>query len=135
MPETSVDGYTVASARIKWLTDSLLGKKLGKELPDKSLCIVPTIVQLALSKWRVREVGEEQADRIIAWMPVHSHFKCDIARLDPDCSDPDCSWLKCDIARLDPDVTDPDVTTSVDRTSRPQHKADIFSQIGRLIPH
>ena len=38
------------SAWIEWLTASPLGKKLGKELPDKPHCIVPTIVQLELSK-------------------------------------------------------------------------------------
>jgi len=37
------------SAWIEWLTGSALGKKLAKELPDKTQCIVPTIVQLELS--------------------------------------------------------------------------------------
>ena len=54
------------SAWIEWLTGSALGKKLGKEFPDKARCIVPTIVQLELSKWLMREVGEEQADQVIA---------------------------------------------------------------------
>lgn len=55
------------SAWIEWLTGSALGKKLGKQFPDKLQCIVPTIVQLELSKWMVREVGEEQADQVIAY--------------------------------------------------------------------
>ncbi|MFA5631042.1 MAG: type II toxin-antitoxin system VapC family toxin [Porticoccaceae bacterium] len=55
------------SAWIEWLTGSALGKKLGKQFPDKPQCIVPTIVQLELSKWLVREVGEEQADQVIAY--------------------------------------------------------------------
>jgi len=55
------------SAWIEWLTGSALGQKLGKLFPDKSRCIVPTIVQLELSKWLVREVGEEQADQVIAY--------------------------------------------------------------------
>ncbi len=51
------------SVWIEWLTGgSALGKKLGKEFPQKVHCIVPTIVQLELSKWLVRESGEEQAD-------------------------------------------------------------------------
>ncbi len=55
------------SAWIEWLTGSALGKKLGKQFPDKLRCIVPTIVQLELSKWLVRELGEEQADQVIAY--------------------------------------------------------------------
>lgn len=55
------------SAWIEWLTGSPLGKRLGKEFPDKTLCIVPTLVQLELSKWLLREVGEERADQVIAY--------------------------------------------------------------------
>jgi len=55
------------SAWIEWLTGSMLGKRLGQEFPDKSQCIVPTIVQLELSKWLVRELGEEQSDQVIAY--------------------------------------------------------------------
>jgi len=55
------------SAWIEWLTGSELGKSLGKQFPDKPQCIVPTMVQLELSKWLVREVGEEQADQVIAY--------------------------------------------------------------------
>ena len=51
------------SAWIEWLTGSALGQKLGKRFPRKAQCIVPTIVQLELSKWLVREVGVEQAKR------------------------------------------------------------------------
>jgi predicted nucleic acid-binding protein len=65
------------SAWIEWLGGSALGKKLSKEFPDKSRCIVPTIVQLELSKWLVREVGEEQADQVIACTQ-----KCTVVPLD-----------------------------------------------------
>jgi predicted nucleic acid-binding protein len=65
------------SAWIEWFTDSALGKKLGKQFPDKPQCIVPTIVQLELSKWLVREVGEEQADQVIAYTQ-----KCVVIPLD-----------------------------------------------------
>ncbi len=65
------------SAWIEWLTGSALGKKLGKLFPDKAQCIVPTIVQLELSKWLLRELGEEQADQVIAYTQ-----KCIIVPLD-----------------------------------------------------
>ena len=65
------------SAWIEWLTGSALGKKLVKQIPDKSRCIVPTIVQLELSKWLVREIGEEQADQVIAYTQ-----KCVVVPLD-----------------------------------------------------
>lgn len=65
------------SAWIEWLTDSPLGRKLGREFPDKPQCIVPTIVQLELSKWLVREVGEDQADQVIAYTQ-----KCLVVPLD-----------------------------------------------------
>lgn len=55
------------SAWIEWLTGSALGKRLRKEFPDKAHCLVPTIVQLELSKWLVRELGEETADTVIAY--------------------------------------------------------------------
>ena len=54
------------SAWIEWLSDTPLGRKLGKQLPDKTQCVVPTLVQLELSKWLVREVGEDAADQVIA---------------------------------------------------------------------
>lgn len=65
------------SAWIEWLTASALGQKLGKQFPDKAQCIVPTIVQLELSKWVVREVGEEAGDQVIAFTQ-----KCIVVPLD-----------------------------------------------------
>lgn len=65
------------SAWIEWLTASALGQKLGKQFPDKAKCIVPTIVQLELSKWLVREAGEEEADQVIAFTQ-----KCVVVPLD-----------------------------------------------------
>jgi len=43
------------SAWIEWLTDSRHTKKLGAKFPTKDFCVVPTIVQLELSKWLTRE--------------------------------------------------------------------------------
>ena len=65
------------SVWIEWLAGTALGKRLAKEIPVKSLCIVPTIVQLELAKWLTREVGEEEADRVIAYTQ-----KCVVVPLD-----------------------------------------------------
>ncbi|MEJ8853383.1 type II toxin-antitoxin system VapC family toxin [Variovorax robiniae] len=65
------------SAWIEWLTGDALGMKLAKQFPEKAYCVVPTIVQLELSKWLVREVGEAEADRVIAYTQ-----KCIVVPLD-----------------------------------------------------
>lgn len=65
------------SAWIEWLIGSALGKSLGGQFPDKAQCVVPTIVQLELSKWLVRELGEDRADQVIAYTQ-----KCVVAPLD-----------------------------------------------------
>ena len=65
------------SAWIEWLIGSSLGKKLGRQFPDKPRCIVPTIVQLELSKWLMRELGEDHADQVIAYTQ-----KCAVVPLD-----------------------------------------------------
>jgi predicted nucleic acid-binding protein len=65
------------SAWIEWLTGSALGTRLGQDFPEQAHCIVPTIVQLELAKWLGREVGEEQADQVIAYTQ-----KCVVVPLD-----------------------------------------------------
>lgn len=65
------------SAWIEWLVGSDLGKRLGKSFPARDSCLVPTIVQLELSKWLMREAGEEQADQVIAYTQ-----KCEVIALD-----------------------------------------------------
>jgi len=65
------------SVWIEWLIGGELQKTLRQEFPDKSECIVSTIVQLELSKWLVREVGEAQADQVIAFTQ-----KCIVVPLD-----------------------------------------------------
>jgi predicted nucleic acid-binding protein len=65
------------SAWIEWLTGSTLGQKLSQQFPNKPQCIVPTIVQLELSKWLVRELDEDQADQVIAYTQ-----KCIVVPLD-----------------------------------------------------
>ncbi len=65
------------SAWIEWLIGSTLRERLAREIPERTHCIVPTIVQLELTKWLVREVGEEAADQMIAYTQ-----KCVVAPLD-----------------------------------------------------
>jgi predicted nucleic acid-binding protein len=65
------------SAWIEWLVGSTTGKRLAKEIPDKPDCVVPTIVQLELAKWLTREMGEDEADRVIAYTQ-----KCVVVALD-----------------------------------------------------
>ena len=67
------------SVWIEWLVGSALGKQLAREIPAKSLCVVPTIVQLELAKWLTREVSEEESDRVIAYTQ-----KCVLAPLDTE---------------------------------------------------
>lgn len=56
-----------SSAWIEWLIDSPTGQRLTPELPPRDQCLVPTIVQLELSKWLTRNRGEDDADRFIAF--------------------------------------------------------------------
>lgn len=65
------------SVWIEWLIGSPLRKRLEKEIPGKAECVVPTIVQLELAKWLARELGDDQADRMIAYTQ-----KCVVAPLD-----------------------------------------------------
>ncbi len=65
------------SVWVEWLTGSALGRKMAKEIPDRAECIVPTIVQLELSKWLQREAGEDHADQVIAYTQ-----KCIVVPLD-----------------------------------------------------
>ena len=52
---------------IEWLIDSPLNKAIAEALPETTQCIVPTIVQLELNKWLMREVGESESDQVIAY--------------------------------------------------------------------
>ena len=65
------------SVWIEWLIGSPLGRRLAKEIPERAECIVPTIVQLELSKWLLREFGEDRADQVIAYTQ-----KCIVVPLD-----------------------------------------------------
>lgn len=65
------------SVWIEWLIGSQLGIALAGELPDRAQWLVPTLVQLELAKWLTREVGEDKADRAIAFTET-----CVVADLD-----------------------------------------------------
>ncbi len=65
------------SAWIEWFSDSALGRRLKRTFPDRTTCVVPTVVQLELAKWLLREAGEEAADRTIAYTQ-----KCVVVPLD-----------------------------------------------------
>ena len=52
---------------IEWLIDSPLKQAIAEAFPETTQCIVPTIVQLELDKWLMREVGESEADQVIAY--------------------------------------------------------------------
>ncbi len=58
------------SAWIEWLTASSVGKRVEAALPARENWLVPTIVQLELAKWLVREVGEDKADQVVAFTQV-----------------------------------------------------------------
>jgi predicted nucleic acid-binding protein len=55
------------SAWIEQLSGSPTGHKVARKFPACAECVVPTIVQLELSKWLAREADEQQADEIIAF--------------------------------------------------------------------
>ena len=65
------------SAWVEWLVDSPVGEKVGACFPSQAHCIVPTIVQLELAQWMVREVGEDEADQVLAYTQ-----KCQVVALD-----------------------------------------------------
>jgi predicted nucleic acid-binding protein len=66
-----------SSAWIEWLIDGPLTAELAQKMPAKSDFLVPTIVQHELTKWLLRERGEEAADEFIAYTQ-----KCVVAVLD-----------------------------------------------------
>lgn len=67
------------SAWIEWLIGSATGERLAAHLPEQADWLVPTMVQLELSKWLVREVGEDRADQVIAFTQV-----CRVVPLDTE---------------------------------------------------
>jgi predicted nucleic acid-binding protein len=55
------------SAWIEWLLDSAAGQRVATLLPAQDEWLVPTMVQLELNRWLVREIGEDKADQVLAF--------------------------------------------------------------------
>ena len=55
------------SAWVDWLAGSAAGGRIGAMLPPRGQWLVPTIVQLELMKWLLREEGEDAADQVAAY--------------------------------------------------------------------
>lgn len=56
-----------SSAWIEWMLNSPTGRQLSGQIPEPGDCIVPTIVQLELSKWLLREQDEDALNNFIAY--------------------------------------------------------------------
>lgn len=65
------------SVWIEWLIGGPFHKTLARGFPERTQCVVPTMLQLELAKWLTREVGEDRADQVIAYTQ-----KCVVATLD-----------------------------------------------------
>lgn len=66
-----------SSIWIEWLDDSVLAARLEAELSVLDELIVPTMVQLEVTKWLLREIGADAANSFLALTR-----QCRIAPLD-----------------------------------------------------
>ena len=55
-----------SSIWIEWLDDSVLAARLEEELFELDTLIVPTMVQLEVTKWLLREIGADAANSFLA---------------------------------------------------------------------
>lgn len=67
------------SAWIEWLIGSPTGDRVADRLPEQGNWLVPTMVQLELARWLIRESGEDKADQVIAFTQV-----CRVVPLDTE---------------------------------------------------
>ena len=51
---------------VAWIAGTQIGKRFAPALRDTAHLLVPTIVQLELRKWALREIGEDEIDRVMA---------------------------------------------------------------------
>lgn len=56
-----------SSAWIEWLLGSPVGVDVAKSIPEKEIWVVPTVVQLELTKWLRREMGDQIAEKVVAF--------------------------------------------------------------------
>jgi predicted nucleic acid-binding protein len=68
-----------SSAWIEFLSDSPLGRVLLRDFPEQDEWLVPTIVQLELTKWLLRENLEDPAARVTAFSE-----ECFVVELDTE---------------------------------------------------
>jgi predicted nucleic acid-binding protein len=101
------------SAWIEWLVGSPTGELVARHLPEQSDWLVPTIVQLELAKWLVREVGEDKADQVIAFTQL-----CHIVPLDTE-----IALAAADVCRAHKLATADAIVFSTART----HNADLIT--------
>jgi predicted nucleic acid-binding protein len=66
-----------SSVWIEWLSKTALAQQLSQQIPPRDECIVPTIVQLELTKWLYREKGEEAVNSFTAYT-----MQCNVVPLD-----------------------------------------------------
>ena len=67
------------SAWIEWLKDAPLADAIEARLPENDDWIVPTMVQLELTKWALREGGERMVASLVAFSNT-----CRVVDLDTD---------------------------------------------------
>jgi predicted nucleic acid-binding protein len=65
------------SAWLEWISDSALGRALGRELPETEDWIVPTIVQYELTRWLTRVLTDEASQQTIGFS-----MQCKVVQLD-----------------------------------------------------
>lgn len=65
-----------SSAWIEWLIDSKLAPRVHETLAHLDIVVVPTIVQLEVAKWLMRELSEDYAHEFIAFTE-----QCDVVPL------------------------------------------------------
>lgn len=51
---------------VEWLGATESGRRFGPVLRNTAQLLIPTIVQLELRKWALREIGEGEVDRVMA---------------------------------------------------------------------
>jgi predicted nucleic acid-binding protein len=66
-----------SSVWIEWLCRTELGQRLSEHIPPRNECVVPTIVQLELTKWIYRERSEEAVNSFISYTML-----CNVVPLD-----------------------------------------------------
>lgn len=55
-----------SSVWIEWLSDTALGRSFADLFPDRSELLVPTIVQYDVSKWLIREISQDAANKFLS---------------------------------------------------------------------